>query len=139
MFYMIPLIKKCATMSPIHIQDTIKWWIKTNWRKRKELLVMDLRHELAFLKRELKERLWRNQLTIKAISQISAMTIHWLDIQILHNTEFTRSAFMICLLYFLILQFKIFSAFSSSVIYYNYLRPFTQHFERRLSWPLLVW
>ena len=37
---------------------------------------MDLRHELAFLKRELKERLCRNQLTIKAISQISAMTIH---------------------------------------------------------------
>ena len=112
---------------------------KNQLEKKKGAVGHGLKAWTCLFKCKLKERLWRNQLTIKAISQISAMTIHWLDIQILHNTEFTRSAFMICLLYFLILQFKIFSAFSSSVIYYNYLRPFTQHFERKLSWPLLVW
>ena len=57
MFYMIPLAKKCATMFALHIQDTKKGWIKTNWRKRKELSVVELRYELAFLKYELKQRL----------------------------------------------------------------------------------
>ena len=65
--------------------------------------------------------------------------IDWIFLLNIHNTEFTHSTFMIYLLYFLILQFKIFSAFLSSVICYNYLRPFTQHFKRKLSWPLLVW
>ena len=72
MFYMIPLTKKCATMSALHIQDTKKGWVKTKWRKRKEPSVVELRYELAFLKHELKQRLSRNQLTIQAISQISA-------------------------------------------------------------------
>ena len=48
-FYMIPLTKKCTTMSVLHIQDAKKGWIKTNWRKRKESSVVELRYELAFL------------------------------------------------------------------------------------------
>ena len=50
MFYMISLIKKYATMSALHIQDTKKGCIKTNWRKRKEPSVVELRYELAFSK-----------------------------------------------------------------------------------------
>ena len=82
---MISLTKKCATMSTLNIQDTKKRMDQNQPEKKKGAISRGVKVWTCIFKHEVKQRLRRNQLTIQAISQISAMTIHWLDITFEHS------------------------------------------------------